>query len=536
MIATAPLPALPGSSFRSLLWPLLGAALLATAASAASDPGALEDRFRLFVSGGGDTLLLPERDDADYETIELREGRVHVDGELWSDSALERAIGADDAEAILGLLGRTLDEFSIEIEVDEENESVSVDFGAGGAMPGISVRSRDEVVRVGGDVHVAADERVEGDVVAVMGSVHIEGRVEGDVVAVMGSVRLGDAAEVEGDAVAVGGKVHQTPGARVHGDVVNASFFGAGVSAGASSGAKEHRIVIGDDEEDEGGELLLDLARMLVLGLLACAVHLVAPGPVRRVEAATLGASWKALLVGLLVEVFFLPVFVVTVVVLAISIIGIPVLLLFVPAALLAISLALLLGWAGVAGVAGRWVAARFDWDWAKGRFGPFMLGAAALIFLTLIADMLSFVGGLLGPVAVAVAIAGFLVEYAAWTGGLGAVVLTRFGTRGPGEGGTGGSFTGGGGGGVHYAPDDGGLFDAGVSNRSAPSRPEAPVPPSAHQAPRVYAPPEPAQPGAGAGKKAGEDPARPLIPPPPRQDEEEKDEERNDRHDEPKE
>jgi hypothetical protein len=80
------------------------------------------------------------------------------------------------------------------------------------------------VVRVFGDVHVAAGERVRNDVVAVFGSVHIEGEVDGDVVAVFGSVRLGEGARVEGDVVSVGGGLEQAAGAFVDGETVSVGF------------------------------------------------------------------------------------------------------------------------------------------------------------------------------------------------------------------------------------------------------------------------------------------------------------------------
>ena len=40
------------------------------------------------------------------------------------------------------------------------------------------------------DINVPAGERHVGDIVAIFGSVHVEGQVEGHVVAVCGSVRL----------------------------------------------------------------------------------------------------------------------------------------------------------------------------------------------------------------------------------------------------------------------------------------------------------------------------------------------------------
>lgn len=371
------------------------------------------------------------------------------------------------------------------MEINDEGDDPSVDIGSSAQRR--SMRNREEVVRIGGSVHVAADERVDGDVVAVGGSVRIDGEVDGDVVAVMGSVNLGPEATVYGDVVAVGGSVHKAPGAEIHGELVEAGFFGVGTGNGSHSVSRT--ITIGeDDDEGDLGEAVLDLVMILVLGLLASAAQLIGPKGVERVEAAAIGAPWKALLVGLLVEVFFVPAFVVSILVLAISIIGIPVLIIFIPSALLGISLAFLLGWAGISRLVGRAVRDRLDWSWADGRFRLFFVGSAALMFLTLFADLLAGVGGLIAPLALVIGIAGFLVEYAAWTGGLGAVVLTRFGTRDGNGGGGGGSFTGApGSGGVHFAPDDEGLFDAKRSDVAPSSETSAPL----ETGGGVFAPPE---------------------------------------------
>ncbi len=81
------------------------------------------------------------------------------------------------------------------------------------------------MVRLFSDVHVQPGQHVDGDVVAVFGSVRVDGEVSGDAVAVMGSVELGPAAVVDGDVVSVGGKVEHAEGAKVQGDTVGISFL-----------------------------------------------------------------------------------------------------------------------------------------------------------------------------------------------------------------------------------------------------------------------------------------------------------------------
>jgi hypothetical protein len=79
----------------------------------------------------------------------------------------------------------------------------------------------DGLVRVFADAEVPAGEHVDGDVVAVFGSVDIEGSVNGDVVAVFGSVRLKPGAVVQGDVVAIGGALDHAEGATVGGQTVS---------------------------------------------------------------------------------------------------------------------------------------------------------------------------------------------------------------------------------------------------------------------------------------------------------------------------
>jgi hypothetical protein len=101
------------------------------------------------------------------------------------------------------------------------------------AMPGdveagpvvIHQDNGNDIVRLFSDAVVPAGERVDGDVVAVFGSVRVEGEVEGSAVAVFGSLDLRRGATVHGDAVAVGGALRQGDGSRVRGEVVQVGFL-----------------------------------------------------------------------------------------------------------------------------------------------------------------------------------------------------------------------------------------------------------------------------------------------------------------------
>ena len=88
-------------------------------------------------------------------------------------------------------------------------------------------RSGSDRVRIFGDVTVREDEAISGQVVAVIGSVKIDGEVGDQVVAVLGSVDLGPKAIVNGDVVSVGGHVRRAAGSQVRGGVTEVSLADA---------------------------------------------------------------------------------------------------------------------------------------------------------------------------------------------------------------------------------------------------------------------------------------------------------------------
>ncbi len=289
-------------------------------------------------------------------------------------------------------------------------------------------RESEARVRVGGSITVAEDERVTGAVVAVAGSVTVNGRVQEDVVSVGGNVRLGSRAEVGGDVVVVGGTIEREPGAVVRGKVSEVAFAVPGLRIRPNWNfwpfpwfdAGQWRVF----------RLFASLVRMALFALLATLVLLLAPKAVERVQVAATTQFWKSALVGLLAQLFFIPVLILVVVVLAVSIIGIP-LLALVPFGILAFFVALLLGLAGAASGLGRLVQHRSSSETPTG-FVPLVVGLAMIWGVTVLGRLVGLGGGPLAYIGTLVVLAGFVIEYAAWSVGLGGALLTRFGRRGP--------------------------------------------------------------------------------------------------------
>ncbi len=107
---------------------------------------------------------------------------------------------------------------------DSDSASVSMrgDFDAG---PIVVRGNGNGIVRLFSDAEVPAGERVDGDVVAVFGSVRVAGEVTGSAVAVFGSLELEPGASVRGDAVAVGGGLREATGAHVGGQTVQVGLL-----------------------------------------------------------------------------------------------------------------------------------------------------------------------------------------------------------------------------------------------------------------------------------------------------------------------
>src|SRR6185369_458680 len=105
--------------------------------------------------------------------------------------------------------------------------------------------------------------------------------------------------------------------------------------------------------------LMGTVMRVFVLCVLTCIVLFVGREYVERVEARAVAEPLKAGAVGFLAQLLFVPVLVVTVIVLAITIIGIP-LLLLVPFAILALAVVGIVGFTAVVYHVGRLANERF--------------------------------------------------------------------------------------------------------------------------------------------------------------------------------
>lgn len=390
----------------------------------------LQERFQILPLANG--VVLTPKFRTSVRSIEVADRTIAVDGTVVTGSELREKLGAD-ADLIFQLsyldplARRSVLGLGASTSTPASSSATETAPAPGNDTQASPPRRRDDIVRLGGNVTVEANEIVAGDVVVIGGSADIEGQVEGDVAVIGGSLKLGPHASIRRDLTVVGGALDKDPNAFVGGKVAEVGVGGVPFSGRRGSVSRFSWW------RNYGLSPFIGLAgtlvRVALVMLLAGIVMLVARTPVEQIAERAAAEPVKSWAVGLLAEILFVPVLVLTVVVLAVSIIGIP-LLLVVPVAIVAALIVCLVGFTGVAYHIGRLIEARFD----TLRNRPYLttiVGIIVIVSPLLLARIIGLVGGL-GVIAGVLLATGILLEYLAWTTGLGAAALVRFGRPRP--------------------------------------------------------------------------------------------------------
>jgi hypothetical protein len=394
----------------------------------------LRDRYDLAALQDG-LALIPRQRNADVRLIEIRDGAVAINGDEVTARELRERVRAD---ADLLLRATYLDTVTLRQLAAPEPPppaaptppsapSAPAEPGAPGVLdappipappappePPRRVRFEGERVRIMGNLTIPRDERIDGDVVVVIGNAYIDGEIDGSVTVVMGNAYFRDTAVVRGEVNVIGGMINRAPGARLEGEINNVGMGDRGWVLG------DMRDVVRDAFIWRIGGLAATLLRVALMILLALVVVAFGPGVVERIADRTAIDPLRAGLIGFFAELLFFPLLIITIIVLAVSIIGIP-LLVLVPFGVVLAMLVLLVGFTGVAYQIGRTLHARFGWT-ERGAYASVVLGVLVIGALTVLARSAALVGGdMLGFPLAAI---GYLVEYAAWTIGFGAAIL----------------------------------------------------------------------------------------------------------------
>ena len=405
-----------------------------TRSSAKSSPtptcaSRFERRFEVLPLHDG-VALRPKAHDARARSIEVTNGTIALDGEPVTGAELRNRLGTD-ADLVLKL---SYLDASARRAMFAPEAPPAIETGPEPPTPPETPRTdrsrrhrrtSDARVRVGGSIKVDTEERVTNDVVCIGGSADVQGSVDGNVVVIGGTATLGPTADVSGDVTVVGGSLNRDPAARIGGRV---NEIGIGGLEGLGEMGRWRLLpfgLIATSQMRHGIALVSTTMRLIVVALLACIVVLLGGRHVERIGARAAAEPVKAGAIGLLAELLFFPLLVISTIVLVITIIGIP-LLVLIPFALIAAVILALVGFTSVAWTIGSAVSTRLGWS-TDSAYLVALRGVVVVIAPVLLARVIGLAGPLLFPITGMLLALGLLFEYVVWTIGIGAMALVRF-------------------------------------------------------------------------------------------------------------
>jgi hypothetical protein len=222
----------------------------------------------------------------------------------------------------------------------------------------------------------------------------------------------------------VGGRLRRAAGSQIEGAVteVPLSDVGARVNVPWIDGWAPRYFFGGFRPV---ARLIGTTVRFVLLSLVACLAFVVARRGVEGSAQRVADDPVKATLVGLVAWVLFVPMFVMTAIVLAISLVGIP-LLVLLPFAVVAMLVMALVGFSGTAFAVGQWVRRRFGIASTSG-FADICTGILVILLPLLLGRVVALGGWTFSPVVFLLVAVGLGVEFLAWASGFGAMLTNVF-------------------------------------------------------------------------------------------------------------
>ncbi len=301
-----------------------------------------------------------------------------------------------------------------------------------------------DLIVLGGTATIETNAEVQGDVAVVGGSVSIDGEVDGDVAVIGGSLRLGPNAFIGGDAVNFGGSLTKHPDAVVDGETVRGFGFEDGNGGFVIPNIPdipdipevpaipdfdgEFRIFDGNRSSSRGlGGWLLEyflrgvsaIVWAVILAILGVLLVLFAPKHTERVAKTAETYAAVSFGAGCLTWVLGIPL----IALLTIMICLIPLSIICLIPLSIVLALALVVGWL-FGWLALGWFVGRRLMQALKAKSSTpvieMVVGVAILTLLWRMPQAIPFIGWVIA----------WSVGLIAGSIGLGAVFLTRFGTR----------------------------------------------------------------------------------------------------------
>jgi hypothetical protein len=247
---------------------------------------------------------------------------------------------------------------------------------------------------VGGNANLEEDSTVNGDVVVIGGNVNIDGSVNGDLSVMGGYVYLDNNARIEGSVETLGGTIQRSEGA-----VVEGKDLGDRREPGRITTLRSPAVNISFEPVTA---TLMAIFQAMALAALAIIVSLFALRPMENTGRTAMNQAPVSGGVGCL-TILVLLIMAITIILLPVSLIG-----------FLAVGIAALFGWVTLGLLLGRRLAVWLKQPWSD----PVNAGVGTLV-LSLAASMVNLI-----PCV------GWLVTFTVTMIGIGAVVLSRFGTQ----------------------------------------------------------------------------------------------------------
>mgnify|MGYP001765517874 CR=1 FL=1 len=252
---------------------------------------------------------------------------------------------------------------------------------------------------VGGTATIEQDATMIGDIILSGGTMTLSGTLNGDIIAIGGAVTLEDTSTVNGNLVLIGATLKRSPLAEINGEITeqSPSFFDFKDTG---------NLLPFTQKADPLTRALTITFESLALSALAVILGLILPQQVKRVSSTITSQPLVAGGVGLL-----------TVVVLPIILVLLTVTIILIPVTILTVVLfifALLFGWMAAGHEVGDRIEGLFHVDWH-----PAISSGIGVLLLSLVSGFSTMI-----PCA------GWLIGGLVSLFGLGAVIISRFGSE----------------------------------------------------------------------------------------------------------
>ncbi len=267
-----------------------------------------------------------------------------------------------------------------------------------------------DLVVVGGSAVLEEDSMVNGNVFVMGGNLDADGTIDGDLAVMGGNASLGPNAMIVGDVITLGGNVNRGL-ASIEGDFVSENVFDFPMNFGPTRGYGFPMQLSGFQSlhgfgTSMGTRILWYFFQAFLLAALAALVVVFIPEQTKRVASTLAEQTWISGGIGILtmivapILIFFL------FITICFAILG------FLGAFILAV--AGVFGWIAMGMEVGDRLAKALEREWQ-----PVLSASAGTFIVTLVLMGIGFIPCI-----------GWLAPFLVGAAGLGAVILTRFGTR----------------------------------------------------------------------------------------------------------